>query len=959
MSLALVALLACASPGVAGQATRSGEVLLEEYACVACHEPAADTRREWRPKLAPNLERVASRIAPEYLRRFLRDPHSVKPDTTMPDLLATLPDEERAGALDALVHYLSGRGEPLDNTAERVGDPSVVEPGRVLFHEVGCVACHEPQETAAQLEVPWIEVREWIWEREEFDEDLWIPEGVLDPPNLRLGDLASKTTVAELTDFLLDPCASRPSGRMPAMNLTPLEARQIALYLLRDQAYAPGTTPSKLAGLRYEYFEVGGHGPAANLEGLGPSRAGVITDLSALPFRGSAPFAFRYRGELEVERPGTYTFVTGSDDGSRLWIDGELIVNNDGDHGHQERSGTLELQAGQHELLVTYYDVGWDSSLEVMWEGPEIEREVISAELLTHQSYAYELPTEFAFDPAKASEGEKWFADLGCVVCHEAAGQRSRALKFIDFKGLDSTSETGCLSERPAGRAPRFSFKEGERAALVDVLSSRDSLAEKRTHAEELAQTLERFRCLACHARDGVGGPNPLIKDWFVVHDEVDLGDQGRIPPVLTQVGRKLRREWMEATLFEGASVRPYMATRMPQFGREHIGHVVDLFRELDGAPKESEQSSFDPVRIEAGRTLVGTSGFGCVQCHTFNGMDALGVPAVDLAGVAEHVTAEWFRDLLLDPQSIDMNSRMPDFWENGKSPFQDVLGGDPVAQIDAIWSYLSLGTTMPVPDGLNPAAIDYEVAVTDAPRLTGVFMEGLSPRTVLVGTPEHVHYAFDVQNSRLAKVWRGRFFNAAGTWRGRAGSLETPPTDDLLEFPEGPSLARLKTFDAPWPSESSDCRTLGRRYDAERNPIFRYQVGEFEVEERVEPFVRNGRVWVARHFEVSGPLRLHQLNRDSTRLTLRVAVGDRITPVNELHASGEAPFNFPPGPNRFTAGNEQYRILLGQGSQSEATVVQVEGRDELRVDISYPKYYVSVFPPDPTRHEFVVEATW
>ena len=66
-------------------------------------------------------------------------------------------------------------------------------------------------------------------------------------------------------------------------------------------------------------------------------------------------FAIRYRGKFTVAAAGTYKFRLVSDDGSMLYIDGRLIINNDGQHPPFSRDGTLTLDAGEHSLFVNYY----------------------------------------------------------------------------------------------------------------------------------------------------------------------------------------------------------------------------------------------------------------------------------------------------------------------------------------------------------------------------------------------------------------------------------------------------------------------------------------------------------------------------------------------------------------------------------------------------------------------------
>jgi hypothetical protein len=66
-------------------------------------------------------------------------------------------------------------------------------------------------------------------------------------------------------------------------------------------------------------------------------------------------FAIRYTGAFSVAEAGTYTFRINSDDGTRLTIDGNLVVDNDGTHPPQSKSGTIELTAGDHNLVLEYF----------------------------------------------------------------------------------------------------------------------------------------------------------------------------------------------------------------------------------------------------------------------------------------------------------------------------------------------------------------------------------------------------------------------------------------------------------------------------------------------------------------------------------------------------------------------------------------------------------------------------
>jgi hypothetical protein len=106
---------------------------------------------------------------------------------------------------------------------------------------------------------------------------------------------------------------------------------------------------------------------------LSEAESGVISSVG-LPdsLLNSDSFALRLTGKLTIEKRGVYSFFLISDDGSRMFLDGALVVDNDGPHTQRMVSGTLELAAGEHELEVQYYDQGGHKALELAWSGPGI-----------------------------------------------------------------------------------------------------------------------------------------------------------------------------------------------------------------------------------------------------------------------------------------------------------------------------------------------------------------------------------------------------------------------------------------------------------------------------------------------------------------------------------------------------------------------------------------------------------
>lgn len=804
-----------------------GETLISDHNCVACHVAAPEIVERLQPKVAPILERVGARRSPAWIERFLQDPHEIELGTTMPDVLSILGGEEKAHAVQALTHFLSAQGGPID-TKPRGSSLDALERGRQLYHRVGCVACHEPDEDAVWLEESYWDLEE---ELDGFRRDL--DDVHFGDPSIPMGDLAAKTTLDELARFLLDPLAVRPDGRMPSLGLSEDEAFDIAAYLLRDQA----TVSEAVPGVAYEYFE-GSPKKLADIADMTLVREGSVDRLEGLPEHRGNDFAFRFTGFLDVPETGEYTFWTWSDDGSDLRIDGELIVDNDGVHPTITVEGQVRLEAGRHALSVSFFEAGGGEELEVHWAGPGFDKRILGAPFVSSQGLSYEpTATPLDIDPALVEEGRGYFDKLGCASCH-SLGEGTRPGNAKPFADLDLGAELSCIDGGDAFGRVEFMFDFEEKEDLWKSVANRDELSRPLDPDRRVLQTMERYRCFSCHSREGIGGPSKGRRQHFHVVGDADLGDQGRFPPHLEFVGAKLRRRWIDAVMFDGASQRPYMETRMPQFGRENVGHLPELFESLDGAPVVDPEPTASGEMLEAGRQLVGKNGFGCIQCHVFGEHPSLGVPAVDLTTVFERTKPDWFRTLLLNPKQILMNSRMPEFFNEGKSPRMDILGGDPALQVEAVWQYLSTGESMMLPPGLVGEEAEYELDIGARPRLVGVFMRGVSPRTVAVGTPQLVHYAFDVENSRLAMAWRGRFFNARGTWRGRAGALEEPASMDRVELPEGVHLARLSP-DSAWPDlngREAGLRPVGRTFDRAGHPTFRYVIGDVLVEESVTP---------------------------------------------------------------------------------------------------------------------------
>ena len=101
--------------------------------------------------------------------------------------------------------------------------------------------------------------------------------------------------------------------------------------------------------------------------------------------KGENHFVLEFNGFFKAPADGIYRFYTTSDDGSRLFIDGKKIVENDGVHGFITASGQVGLQKGLHKLRVMYFEAKFGEDLRVEMDGPGIQRTNLGEPYISHK----------------------------------------------------------------------------------------------------------------------------------------------------------------------------------------------------------------------------------------------------------------------------------------------------------------------------------------------------------------------------------------------------------------------------------------------------------------------------------------------------------------------------------------------------------------------------------------------
>lgn len=159
--------------------------------------------------------------------------------------------------------------------------------------------------------------------------------------------------------------------------------RELMLDSARDDATQSASAKAGPA-VAYEYYQPNPSNVAiATLDKRSPQLTGNMEQFATyVPDGAKDAFATRQTASLVVPTSGRYTFFLSSDDGSRLYIDGQEVINHDGLHGFTEKSGSVSLSAGLHTIVVTYFDNGGGDGLEIAWQGPAMDRQIIDAAVL-------------------------------------------------------------------------------------------------------------------------------------------------------------------------------------------------------------------------------------------------------------------------------------------------------------------------------------------------------------------------------------------------------------------------------------------------------------------------------------------------------------------------------------------------------------------------------------------------
>lgn len=215
---------------------------------------------------------------------------------------------------------------------------------------------------------------------------------LIEPVRVRLAaDAKDAEIVYTLDGSQPDANSTRYSGPFEVSATTTVSARTLRRGRLDERATRAKFTfatprdaervPDAKAGLVASYYQ-GEWKALPDFDALAPVKTGTVDTFDVSQRDEAERYGVVFAGYVSVPRDGVYTFYCASDDGSRLYVGGVQVVENDGLHSTRERRGRIALKAGAHPIRVEYFQRTGGEELVVSYEGPGIKKQVVPAEAL-------------------------------------------------------------------------------------------------------------------------------------------------------------------------------------------------------------------------------------------------------------------------------------------------------------------------------------------------------------------------------------------------------------------------------------------------------------------------------------------------------------------------------------------------------------------------------------------------
>ncbi|MBA4188047.1 MAG: hypothetical protein C0467_08510 [Planctomycetaceae bacterium] len=624
------------------------------------------------------------------------------------------------------------------------------EQGRFKFEELGCIKCHKP---AA---------------------DDKMAKGLAERSVPNLSEIAKRVYPGWIDAWLADPAKVRPNTTMPKMftddergkaeryavtqylmsfTNTPLVPPKAAINPPNDvkQSFERGKALYTVAGCAACHQEA--KAAAKNVE---DDREPLKTEEQV--FGPVTKYALGAVGSKTRSEPLS------------AYLQNPLKTNPHGRMPHMNLTGPEATDVARFLCRITDDAIEAEAPVAPKTKPTELLANLADIDLDKPATDLDKLPVAKQW----VAVGARLFQAKGCVNCHsmDAANKPGKPQAFASLEKVKAAGATGCIAAKPdAAKVPVYTLNATDKAELAAFAKAGLTGAGSAAPAYSARVAIKRFNCLNCHSRDGEGGIPVALANEAKLFEKVENVDDVR-PPLLTGVGHKTRTPWLKSVLLTGGRARPWMGLRMPQYGEQNVGFLPEALAALEGTGTDDtvRKVEIGTKQIALGRQIVGKAGLGCISCHDIGGVANTGTRGPDLATIKDRVRYEWYERWMHQPLRMAPGTRMPQAFVEGKSTLSTVLNGDPKGQAEAMWTYLSLGMGLPLPEGMEPPK-GLIIAVKDRPEVLRTFMTEAGSKAIAVGYPGGVNIAFSADQCRLAYSWAGNFIDASPVWANRGGA--------------------------------------------------------------------------------------------------------------------------------------------------------------------------------------------
>jgi hypothetical protein len=158
-----------------------------------------------------------------------------------------------------------------------------------------------------------------------------------------------------------------------------------------QKGYAPSLTVTRIIdipkqginGVKYKYYEGKNWDKLPNFSTIQSISQGNVNSINIKDIKQREDqFAIQFISNLKILKSGVYNFHIVSDDGSRLIIDGKVIIDNDGSHSKVKKSNNIYLKKGFHKIEIQYFDDTEGEYLKLTFDSNEIPEQEIPTSFL-------------------------------------------------------------------------------------------------------------------------------------------------------------------------------------------------------------------------------------------------------------------------------------------------------------------------------------------------------------------------------------------------------------------------------------------------------------------------------------------------------------------------------------------------------------------------------------------------